>query len=172
MCAHPERIHHLWSIGLGASMCYIRTGCNLKSRTFSSSVACIRGLLGQSLKSSNDAGVSGAQVRQLMYAAALLDTDQEPQTANAQPVSATASGSCTAANQSGTAGAGQTAGPVATAAEGLAALQLHVRSSNRFGPGTGAFLMPCYGTAELPQVRPGSCMPSRWARNRSKAAAW
>ena len=38
------------------------------------------------------------------------------------------------------------------AAAGLAALRLYVESAGKYGPGTGAFLLPYYGAGELPQV--------------------
>lgn len=100
-------------------------------------------------------------MRQLLYAAALLDQDQEPAVAHANRTSRAVDSEQRDPNP---AGSGAPCGRitdsvqcqpsgVASAAAGLAALQLYTRSSTRYGPGTGAFLLPCYGTAELPQVR-------------------
>ena len=107
------------------------------------------------------------QVRQLLYAAALLDADQEPlQPGAAGSADDGAVGSAGAgapaiiaagAASGGEACAGGRPTGVASAAEGLAALRLHVQSSGRYGAGTGAFLLPCYGTAELPQVSAFLC---------------
>lgn len=40
-----------------------------------------------------------------------------------------------------------------SAEAGVRALQMHMHSTGKYGAGQGAFLVPLYGTGELPQVR-------------------
>ena len=100
-------------------------------------------------------------MRQLLYAAALLDQDQEPVLTRANRTSRAVDSEQQDPSPAGSGAPGgkmtdsvrcQQSG-VVSAATGLAALHLYVQSSTRYGHGTGAFLLPCYGTAELPQVR-------------------
>lgn len=46
--------------------------------------------------------------------------------------------------------------------QGLEALRLYVESAGKYGPGTGAFLLPYYGVGELPQVQHTSRQRDVW----------
>lgn len=83
----------------------------------------------------------------------LLDSDQEPSVTAADDDAHRQKQMTTAkTTQSDSCLSVVTVSRTATAKEGLAALQMHVQSAAKFGPSASALLLPCYGTAELPQV--------------------
>jgi hypothetical protein len=86
----------------------------------------------------------------MLYALTLLDSDQEaPAQSDFLLASERASRTTAASCQSAAVRCDSRA---ATAKEGLAAMKLHVQSLSKFGSNSGALLLPCYGTAELPQA--------------------
>lgn len=89
----------------------------------------------------------------MLYALTLLDSDQEPSANSADDdAHRQRQTSREETNESDSCHSVAISSTTATAKEGLAAMQMHVLSAAKFGPSASALLLPCYGSAELPQV--------------------